>query len=163
MKATDLLKKDHAEVKKLFAQFGRTTARAGKARQQLVDKLAEELEVHAKIEEEIFYPAMEKVSGARSLVEEAREEHETMKSLLGEARGMARDSEALGAKLKELKDATLHHATEEEREMFREAKALGADRLERLGAELRARKEELVNGMPARARRGTKRAIRKVA
>ena len=44
MKATTLLKNDHAAVKKLFADFRRTTARAPRRRQELIDKIAQELE-----------------------------------------------------------------------------------------------------------------------
>ena len=57
MKATTLLKRDHAAVKKLLADFGRTTARAAKRRQALIDEIAQELDIHSTIEEEIFYPA----------------------------------------------------------------------------------------------------------
>jgi hemerythrin superfamily protein len=61
MRATQLLKADHTKVKKLFRQFGQTTERAVKTRQRLVDRIATELDVHVKIEEEIFYPAVERV------------------------------------------------------------------------------------------------------
>jgi hypothetical protein len=44
MKATTLLKNDHAAVKKLFEDFRRTTARAPRRRQELIDKIAQELE-----------------------------------------------------------------------------------------------------------------------
>jgi hemerythrin superfamily protein len=66
MKATQLLKKDHGAVKKLFAEFARTTSRAPRRRQQLVDKIAEELEIHSTIEEEIFYPAVKGVRGGKA-------------------------------------------------------------------------------------------------
>jgi len=52
MKATTLLKNDHAAVKKLLADFGRTTARAAKKRKALMDRIAQELEIHSTIEEE---------------------------------------------------------------------------------------------------------------
>ncbi len=77
MKATTLLKNDHTAVKKLFADFGRTTARAAKRRQALIDQIAQELEIHSTIEEEIFYPAVKNVRGGQSLVSEAKSEHET--------------------------------------------------------------------------------------
>ncbi len=80
MKATDLLKKDHNAVKKLMTEFGKTTTRARKKRQQLVDRIAQELEVHARIEEEIFYPALREREEARALVQEAEREHQQVKT-----------------------------------------------------------------------------------
>ena len=40
MKATALLKQDHTAVKKLFTEFARTTTRAQKTRQRLIDTIA---------------------------------------------------------------------------------------------------------------------------
>jgi iron-sulfur cluster repair protein YtfE (RIC family) len=84
MKATQLLKKDHATVKRLVARFRQTSVRAQKARQRLVDRIATELEVHAQIEEEIFYPAMRAVPKAASILKEAHEEHEQVGARAGE-------------------------------------------------------------------------------
>jgi len=65
MKATQLLKKHHDAVKKLFADFLDTTDRAPKKREELCEKIATELEIHAQIEEEIFYPAMQEFRSSR--------------------------------------------------------------------------------------------------
>jgi Hemerythrin HHE cation binding domain len=75
MKATTWLKNDHAAVKKQFADFSRTTARALRRRQALIDKIAQELEIHSTIDEELFYPAVKNVRGGQSLVNEAESEH----------------------------------------------------------------------------------------
>src|SRR6185503_9387872 len=92
MKATALLKKDHAAVKKLLTDFVRTTPRAVQKRQLLMDKIAKELEIHTKIEEEIFYPAVKEVPEGRSLVKEAQSEHKEVDSLVAEAQGMTMES-----------------------------------------------------------------------
>jgi len=63
MKATTLLKNDHAAVKKLLADFSHTTTRAARRRQELIDKIAQELEIHSTIEEELFYPAVKNERG----------------------------------------------------------------------------------------------------
>jgi hemerythrin superfamily protein len=161
VKATQLLKTDHATVKTLFSRFRRTGERAEKARQALIDRIATELEIHAQIEEEIFYPAMRQVRKAASLLREAHKEHEQVKKLVAEMQS-AEDDEIAGT-VQELRDAVLHHATEEEREMFPLAKELGAEKLDELGAELRDRKQALKKGLLARAKRGAKKAIRKAA
>jgi hemerythrin superfamily protein len=163
MKATELLKKDHAAVKKLFAEIGRTSARATKSRQQLVERLVQELEIHAQIEEEIFYPAVRHSPKSENLVKEARAEHQEIKSLVGEVQGLEAGSEELMAKIKELKQAVLHHAGEEETEMFPEAEELGRERLMEVGEQLAERKQELLKSPVQRAKRAVKKAIRRVA
>ena len=58
MKATTLLKKDHDAVKRIFRDYQQSGERAFKSRLRLFEKMKQELDVHAKIEEEIFYPAV---------------------------------------------------------------------------------------------------------
>ncbi len=164
MLATTLLKKDHSEVKKLFQQFGRTTARARKTRQRLIDALATELDVHARIEEELFYPAMTQIESLRDMVEEAKDEHQQVKDLLAEIQGLEPTDEALQNRVKELRDAVLHHATEEEQRMFPDAEdSLGREELEQLGEQLAERKAELLKGVIGRVKRAVQKGIRKVA
>jgi hemerythrin superfamily protein len=163
MKATRLLKNDHSAVKKLFAEFARTTARAPKRRQQLVDEIAKELEIHSTIEEEIFYPAVRRLSGGQSLVSEAESEHQKVEGLVAEAQGMDMGSDTVLAKVRELRDAVLHHATEEEEEMFPLAERGLGDQLEDFGAQLSKRKRELAKSRLQQAKRAVKKAIRKAS
>jgi hemerythrin superfamily protein len=165
MNATQLLKKDHAAVKKLFHQFGRTGERAVKTRQRLIDRLATELDVHAKIEEQIFYPAVARVESLRHLVTESKKEHDEVKRLVAEIQGMSADADDLDEKVQELRDAVLHHASEEEEgKMFpRVHRAFSADELDRLGAELRKRKQALLHGAMGRITRAVKKGLRKAA
>jgi hemerythrin superfamily protein len=165
MRATQLLKADHAKVKKLFRQFERTTDRAVKTRQRLVDRIATELDVHAKIEEEIFYPAVQRVDALRRLVAESKKEHDEVKELVAELQGMSPDDENVEDKLEELRDAVLHHASEEEEgKMFpRVHKAFDADELEQLGKRLQQRKRALLDGPIGRMTRAVKKGLRKVA
>jgi hemerythrin superfamily protein len=159
MKATDLLRKDHAAVKRLFTQFGKTTARAKKTRAQIIEKIAVELDVHARIEEELFYPAASEVPEARMLVEDAKEEHEHVRSLVSEIRGSDASAE-LAAKVRELREAVVDHAADEEEEIFPLVERLGPDRLEALGAQLEERKQALT---PRAAERGGKKSARRAA
>jgi hemerythrin superfamily protein len=53
--AVDMLKKDHQTVTDLFSQFER--AEAGE-RQAIATQIFNELEIHAVLEEEIFYPVV---------------------------------------------------------------------------------------------------------
>jgi hemerythrin superfamily protein len=163
MKATTLLKNDHSAVKKLLAAFGRTTARAAQRRRELMDQIAKELEIHTTIEEEIFYPAVKSVSGGQSLVTEAKAEHKKVDSLVAEAQGMDMDSDDVLDKVEEIRDAVVHHATEEEREMFPVAEDGLDEELEELGEQLAARKKELETSRLEKAKRVVKKALRQTA
>ena len=157
MKATDALKKDHAAVKKLFGEFRKARGREAKKRGQLAEKIGHELQVHAQIEEEIFYPALRQV--ARELVDEARREHEEVKELVAELEAMEPNGEEFLERMTELRHAVEEHVKEEESALFARARALGDGELRRLGQALTSRKEELIGG-PARrpARRARKAA-----
>jgi len=118
-------------------------------RAQLFDELKTELQVHTKIEEEIFYPAVRALRSkdARELVIEANEEHAIAKSLIKQISELEPDDETYKAKCKVLMDVVLHHAKEEEKHMFPEARAsFSTDELKELGAKLEARKEYLMSG-----------------
>jgi hemerythrin superfamily protein len=55
--AISLLKKDHRKVEALFEQFEKARDSGRKA--TLAEQICRELTVHATIEEELFYPALQ--------------------------------------------------------------------------------------------------------
>jgi hemerythrin superfamily protein len=145
MKATDLLRKDHAAVKKLFSEFDKISDTAHKKRSDIAEKICEELRIHAAIEEEIFYPAVKAVRDkeAEFEVEEALQEHKQVKLAIADISKVDGTEPAFGAKMKVLEEDVIHHADEEEKQMFKEAAKLGEKRLEEIGEELQERKETL--------------------
>jgi hemerythrin superfamily protein len=62
MNAFQLLKNDHKIVSALFDEI---ESRSGKSKTQLFTRLKSELDLHAHIEEKIFYPALENKQEAR--------------------------------------------------------------------------------------------------
>jgi hemerythrin-like domain-containing protein len=153
--AIRLLKQDHERVKKLLSSLAETTPRALKKRQDLLEEIAEEIRIHSRIEEEIFYPAYAEAARSHEdakLFFEAKEEHGLVDVLLPTLESEDPAGETFGAKAKVLKDLIEHHAEEEESEMFpRAQKLLGKERLEELGRELMERKEQLKeSGEPVR-------------
>lgn len=154
MNAIDLLKNDHKTVRALLTELEGTSTRAAKKRAQLLGKISKELRIHAKIEEEIFYPAF-KQAGEKSdddkMFFEATEEHRAAGDLvLPDLEATDPSSEQFSGRAKVLKELIEHHAGEEEKEMFpRARKLLGAAQLRELGVAMEQRKLEL--GMkPAR-------------
>jgi hemerythrin superfamily protein len=140
-----LLRKDHQTVKGLFRQLKQAGERAQQSKQKIVGEIEHELEVHATIEEEIFYPAVQsEVTQAEDLVHEAIEEHRVVRNLLSEITVLEPDDEQYDAKVKVLQENVEHHIEEEEGEMFpKVTSALAEARLLELGQEMQERKEVL--------------------
>jgi hemerythrin-like domain-containing protein len=150
MDAFELLKKDHEKVSGIFEKLEPTTERALKTREELFTQLKNELDVHAKIEEQIFYPAIREARETHEITLEAYEEHAVVKRLLAELEKLPKDDETWGAKLTVLKENVEHHVEEEEGEMFTGArKVLSSEQIEELGARMEAAKKEEKKAMAA--------------
>lgn len=144
-----LLKKDHETVKALFKQSEKAE---GANLEPIFKQIRAALEVHATIEEEIFYPAVKKArsENVKDEVREALEEHKQIKTLLREIASTPASDKAYPSKLKVLMEDVEHHVKEEEGEMFPDAKKfLSAKQLETLGEQMEARKQELEGGEEA--------------
>jgi hemerythrin superfamily protein len=140
MDALELLKQDHQKVKELFEQA--EDSEVGTEQKRIFHQIKTELETHARIEESIFYPAMQKHQELKEMVREAIEEHSQVKSLLKEMENLADDSEKFESKLQILMENVEHHAEEEEEgKMFPKVREI-VDRatLDKLGQELEAAK-----------------------
>jgi hemerythrin-like domain-containing protein len=141
MNAFELLKKDHQKVSGIFEKLDATTERGVKTREELFTQLKQELDVHAHVEETIFYPAIKDAEPTHEIVLEGYEEHNVVKTLLKELEAMPVDDETWGAKLTVLKENVEHHVEEEEGEMFEKAKkVLSSEEVEELGARMEAAK-----------------------
>src|SRR5262245_14704471 len=133
--AIEMLREDHRKVKKLFEEFEHTEEEQSK--EQIVEHTLRELEVHAALEEEIFYPAAEEQIGEKDSIDEAREEHHVVKLLIGELKKMRADDDRYDAKYTVLAESVKHHIEEEESELFPKLEG----RLD--AAEMETRKEQL--------------------
>lgn len=162
MNAFQLLKNDHQIVSGLFDQI---ESASGQAKTQLFTRLKSELDVHALIEEKIFYPALENKKESREITLEAYEEHKVVKDLLAELANGSSADEEWDAKLKVLRENVDHHVDEEEGELFDKANdVLSDEELDRIGEEMEAEKARQLGQTPPRAVRGaTKRGAAKSA
>lgn len=143
MNAFTLLKADHEKVAGLLEKIDATTERGIKTREELFAQLKTELDIHADIEETIFYPELEKHDETRDITLEGLEEHRLVKQLLAELDAMPKDDEIWTAKMTVLKENIEHHVEEEEGEMFSKArKALTAEQIETLGTRMEAAKKK---------------------
>lgn len=152
MNAFQLLKNDHKIVSGLFDQI---ESASGKAKTQLFTRLKSELDVHALIEEKVFYPALENKKESREITLEAYEEHKVVKDLLAELANGSSADEEWDAKLKVLRENVDHHVDEEEGELFDKANDVLSDGdLERIGHEMEAEKARQLGREPQRAGQG---------
>jgi hypothetical protein len=144
MNAIDLLIADHDRVRALFRHYKR--AKHGREKRAVAEEVFLELELHTKVEEELFYPALRrraKNEETRKLLDESLEEHHVADVLIAEMKAMSTSDDRYEAKFTVLTENVEHHAEEEEREMLPDArKTLGAE-AEELGHKMAARKEEL--------------------
>ena len=142
------LKADHTKVRKMLRELEATTERAVKTRESLLRDIEQELKIHSKLEEELFYPAFKQAAEKRDdrqMFYEATEEHHVVDMVLPELKFTSPKSEQFGAKAKVLKELVEHHIREEENEMFAKARQLmSSQELLELGEKIEARRETMI-------------------
>jgi hypothetical protein len=152
--ALELLKNDHQKVSGILDKLGQTTERALKTRDDLFVRLKEELELHAHVEEIIFYPAVESEAKTRADTLEAYEQHDVVKRLLDEMSELPVDSERWTAKLRVLTDSIEGHVKMEEDDMFVGAgEVLTEEQLDDLGGQIEAEKQRWHSAGPGESAR----------
>ena len=138
--ATDMIRADHTRV---LGAFHRYKADSSPARKKaIVDMICTSLQIHAKIEEEIFYPAMR--AAGSTLLDELEPEHEEMRSLIATITGMQPGEAQYDLTFMELMRAVMHHVADEETMLLTNAESVLADRLGELGAQMMKRRMELM-------------------
>jgi len=141
--AIALLKADHQRVKDLFTPYEATEN--VETKRTLAEQVFVELDMHAQLEENVFYPAVnEETEEGPELVKESLEEHATVKQLMQELWQMGPQSHGFDAKFHELMHHVEHHVEEEEAEMFPLAEEELAEDLDEMSAEMQELKQELM-------------------
>jgi hypothetical protein len=80
----------------------------------IVEQTCTDLEVHAQLEEQVFYPAARDAVKDLALLDEAEVEHMTAKVLIGQLQGMSAADTKFAATFKVLGEYIGHHVQEEE-------------------------------------------------
>ena len=146
MNAVRLLTDDHKRLKSLFRDYERLPDGAHARRQKVVEQVFHELEVHTKLEEELFYPAVKAKADdeAEEMVNESCQEHHVVDVLMAEMKRLEPDNPEYAAKFTVLMENVEHHAEEEEEELFPKAKKLLGDDLTTIGQHMEQRKDALM-------------------
>ena len=138
----DMLKQDHSKVKGLFEEF--EGAKDSRIKQRIIETTLLELEIHAKLEEALIYPAIRKKLDEEDIMDEALEEHHVAHVLMNELKRMRPSDDRYHAKFKVLGENIKHHVKEEEGTMFPKAEKADLD-WERLEQKAREQKEALMD------------------
>ena len=126
-----LLQDDHRAIAAAFAGLDALPSPVdARTLAALVDAALELLERHARLEEEVFYPAIRPRAGDR--VDEAEVEHASMAALVAQLRAGGPTDSKYVARFKVLGEYLRHHAAEEEGPLFEalEGKAMPWDEIE---------------------------------
>lgn len=144
---TTMIRVDHSHVLTLFHRYKSGTSPSKK--RALVSNACLAIQVHAQLEEEIFYPALRNVMSGDPVLDKSEPEHEEMRRLIADLREITgRDSAVLDAECDEkffdLMRLVIHHVADEETKLLPAAERLLSNDLGRLGMEMTRRRVELM-------------------
>lgn len=137
--ATTMIRMDHTHVVATFHKYRIDSSPDRK--QAIAETLCLALEIHARIEEEIFYPAMRSVDP--DIVDKSIPEHNQMRRLIAQLRQTRPQDQAFDTTLMELMRDVMRHVADEETILLPDAERVLGDRLGELGAEMTRRRFEL--------------------
>jgi hemerythrin superfamily protein len=139
---TRMIRLDHAHV---LAAFRRYRSHLPESRKRaLVENVCLALDVHAQLEEEIFYPAMRKIAAAGEVLDKSVPEHDEMRGLIGSLRAMEPLEAAYDETFRKLIRIVLHHVADEETILLPLAEERMPDELGHLGRLMTRRRIELL-------------------
>jgi hemerythrin superfamily protein len=137
--ATDMIRADHTRVLAAFHRYAPHLS--ARQKRGLVDTMCLALEVHAQIEEEIFYPALQPIDP--EIVAKSLPEHAEMKRLILALRGMSPTDSGYDATVMELMRTVIHHVADEETVLLPDAERRIPERLAELGVQMAKRRVAL--------------------
>ncbi len=139
---TSMIRMDHTHVMAAFHRYKKDTSPARK--QAIVEHICLALTVHAQLEEEIFYPALQTVLQGDEVLNDSKPEHDEMRGYIDKLRGMSPEEDAFDDTLMDLMRVVIHHVADEETQLLPAAERLLGDQLKSLGAQMTKRRMELL-------------------
>jgi hemerythrin superfamily protein len=137
---TNMIRLDHTHVMSTFHQYEVDTP--PRIKKGLADTVCVSLEIHAQLEEEIFYPALRAVAETE-VVQKSTTEHHQMRQLINQLRNLEPYDAAFDQTFFQLMNTLMHHVADEETLLLPAAERVLADRLGELGAEMTKRRMQL--------------------
>ena len=151
---TDMIRFDHSHVLVTFHQY--TTTGKVNVKKALAETICDALEIHATLEEEIFYPVIRRLNPNEPVILKSEPEHDEMRRMIAELRETRASDQRHDALLHDLMRDVMHHVADEETVLLPEAeRLLGKDRLNELGAAMTRRRLELLRPKAGRIAKNT--------
>lgn len=151
---TDMIRFDHSHVMVTFHQYTGTTRPSVK--KALAETICDAVEIHATLEEEIFYPVMRGLAGGEPVIQKSPAEHEEIKRLIANLRATDASDFRHDGLMHELMRNIMHHVADEETVLLPEAeRMLSKDRLDELGAQMTRRRLELLSPKAGKVAKNT--------
>ncbi|MBT2320834.1 hemerythrin domain-containing protein [Variovorax paradoxus] len=138
---TNMIRLDHTHVMSTFHQY--KASASSRVKSGLANTICTALEIHAQLEEEIFYPAVREVAPPE-LLGDSETEHQEMRRLIDLLRRMRPEAIDYDSTLMSLMRTVMHHVADEETVVLPEAERLLGDRLGELGTRMTKRRMQLV-------------------
>jgi iron-sulfur cluster repair protein YtfE (RIC family) len=139
---TKMIRMDHTHVMANFHRY--ELDKSPQTKQALVNTICLGLEIHAQLEEEIFYPAVRAVVTDRAVMDKLVPEHDEMRRLIGSLRSMQATDANYDQTIMGLMREVMHHVADEETIVLPAAeRGLGEKTLSELGAQMTKRRFQL--------------------
>jgi hypothetical protein len=135
-----MIRLDHTHVLTAFHQY--EIGSSDRLKKGLADNVCLAIEIHAQLEEEIFYPAVRVVADTE-ILRKSTPEHDEMRGLISRLRHMPVNDPAFDDTFFELMRHVMHHVADEETILLPAAERLLPDQLSELGAQMTKRRLEL--------------------
>jgi hemerythrin superfamily protein len=140
---TDMIRFDHSHVLVTFHQY--TTTTRASVKKALADTICDALDMHATLEEEVFYPVLRRLNANEPVIQKSEPEHDEMRRMIEELRATRPADERHDTLVHDLMRDVLHHVADEETVLLPEAeRLLSKDRLSELGSAMTRRRLELL-------------------
>jgi len=139
---TTMIRMDHTHV---IAAFHRYHAETSWRRKRAIVELAcTALEIHAQLEEEIFYPALGVAMAGDDRLAKSKPEHDKMREDIAKLRSIGPEDASYDARFMQLMREVMHHVADEETVLLPTAERAFASQLSELGMRMTNRRMELV-------------------
>jgi len=151
---TDMIRFDHSHVLVTFHQY--TTTTKPSVKKALAETICDALDMHATLEEEVFYPVIRRLNADEPVIQKSEPEHDEMRRMIAELRACKDIDDRYDSLLHELMRDVMHHVADEETVLLPEAeRLLDKTRLNELGAAMTRRRLELLKPKAGRMARNT--------
>jgi hemerythrin superfamily protein len=147
MKAADaieLLDADHLTVHAMFQAYRDLVRKRAPAlqRRALAEEICMELTIHARLEEELLYPAVREALHDDDVVDEAEDHHGSQREFVAQILATSPDDELYDARVAVLAEYVERHIAQEREQVFNRVLASRLD-VQSLGRAIAVRKQEL--------------------